>query len=92
MREAHSYRHLVVHSPSHGLNTCEPRKKPLFIVGFYESVSSGLGHDRQHASSASCVSPQYVSHGASISSSYKTLGDACLFADGTTCSFIEMSF
>jgi hypothetical protein len=84
MRQTRSSRHLVVHSPSHGMNTCEPRKKPLFTDGFYHSFSSDLGHDHGHASSASCVGPWHVSHGACIGSSYKTLGDACLFANGTT--------
>jgi hypothetical protein len=50
------------------MNTCEPRKKPLFIYGFYDS-SSELGHDHGHASSASCVGPRHASHDASIASS-----------------------
>jgi hypothetical protein len=74
---------LNVHSLSHGMNTCEPRKKPLFIYGFYDS-SSELGHDHGHASSASCVGPRHASHDASIGSSHKTLGDVCLFSLGTT--------
>ena len=70
MRQANSFRHLVVYSPFHGMNTCEPRKKPLFIDGFYDSFSSGLGHDHVHASSASCVGPRHASHDASIGSSH----------------------
>jgi hypothetical protein len=84
MRRACSSIPLNVHSLSHGMNTCEPSKKPLFIDGFYDSFSSGLGHDRGHASSASCVGPRHASHDASIGSSHKTFGDACLFANGTT--------
>jgi hypothetical protein len=64
------------------MNTCEPRKKSLFIDGFYDS-SSGLGHDHGHASSASYVGPQHASHKASIGSSHKTWGDVCLFSLGT---------
>ena len=84
MWRACSSKTLVVHSPSHGMNTCVPSKKPLFVDGFYDSFSSGLGHDCGHASSASCVGPQHDSHDASIGSSHKTLGDVCLFAHGTT--------
>jgi hypothetical protein len=56
MQRAHSSRPLIAHCPSHDMNTCEPRKKPIFTDGFYDS-SSGLGHDCGHASSASCVGP-----------------------------------
>jgi hypothetical protein len=83
MRRARSSRPLNVHSLSHGMNTCEPRKKSLFINGFHDSFSSGLGHDHGHASSASCVGPRHASHDASIGSSHKTLGDVCLFSLGT---------
>jgi len=54
MRRAHSSRPLIGHCTSHDMNSCEPRKKPHFTDGFYDSFSSGLGHDRGHASSASC--------------------------------------
>ena len=80
LRQAHSSRKVVVHSPSHGMNACAPSKKPLFVDGFYDSFSSGLGHGRGHPSSASCVGPRHASHGASIGSSQKTLGDVCLFS------------
>jgi len=46
---------LVVHSPSHGMNTCEPSEKPHFIDVFYDSFSSGVGHGRGHASRDACV-------------------------------------
>ena len=36
------------------MNTCEP-KKMCFFDGFYDSFSSGLGHDRGHATSASLL-------------------------------------
>jgi hypothetical protein len=84
MRRAGSSRPLVVHCPPHGMNTCEPKKKPLFTDGFYDSFSSGLGHGCGHASSASCVGPRLASHDASIGSSHKTLGDVCLFAHGSS--------
>ena len=67
MRRACASRPLVVHSPSHGMNTCEP-KKAHFIDGFYDSFSSELGHARGYASSASCVGPRHASHGASVGS------------------------
>ena len=54
MWRACSSKTLVVHSPSHGMNACVPSKNPLFIDGLYDSFSSELGHDRGHASSASC--------------------------------------
>jgi len=57
MWRAHSSRPLIGHCTSHDMNSCEPRKKPHFTDGFYDSFSSGLGHDRGHASSASCVGP-----------------------------------
>jgi hypothetical protein len=79
MRQARSSMPLNVHSLSHGMNTCEPRKKPLFIDGFYDSPS-GLGHDRGHASSVSCVGPRHASHDASIGSSHKTLEMFPLFS------------
>jgi len=84
MWRACSSKTLVVHSPSHGMNTCVPCKKTLFVDGFYDSFSSGLGHDCGHASSASCVGPQHDSHDASIGSSHMTMGDACLFAHGSS--------
>ena len=46
---------MVVHSPSHGMNTCEPSEKPHFIDGFYDSFSSGVGHGCGHASRDACV-------------------------------------
>jgi hypothetical protein len=82
---------LNVHSLSHGMNTCEPRKKPLFIDGFYDS-SSRLGHDRGHASSASCVGPRHASHDASIGSSHKTLGDVSSFLLVPLILLLEPSF
>ena len=83
MRRARASRPLVVHSPSHGMNTCEP-KKTRFIDGFYDSFSSGLGHDRGHVSSACCVGPRHVSHGACVGSPLRPLGHRCLFASGST--------
>jgi hypothetical protein len=38
------------------MNTCEP-KKARFVDGFYDTLSSELGHARGHASSVSCVGP-----------------------------------
>ena len=73
----------VVHSSSHGMNTCEP-KKARFVDRFYDSFSSELGHARGHASSASYVGPRHASHGACVGSSPKTSGDLCLFARGST--------
>jgi hypothetical protein len=84
MRQAYSSRTLIVHCPYHDVNTCEPRKKPHFTDGFYDSFSSGLSHDRGHTSSASFVGPQHASHDASFGSSHKTLGDVCLFTRDTT--------
>ena len=46
--------------------------------------SSGLGHDRGHASSSSCAGPRHGSHGACIGSSLKTSRDRCLFANGSS--------
>ena len=83
MRRACASRPLVVHSTSHGMNTCEP-KKARFIDGFYDSFSSELGHARGYASSASCDGPQHASHGASVGSSHKTSEDHFLFARGST--------
>jgi hypothetical protein len=56
MWRACASRPLVVHSPSHGMDTCEP-KKAHFVDGFYDTLSSELGHARGHVSSASCVGP-----------------------------------
>ena len=83
MRRACASRPLVVHSPSHGMDTCEP-KKAQFVDGFYDSFSSELGHDCGHTSSVSCDSPQHASHDASVGSSPKTSEDLCLFARGST--------
>jgi hypothetical protein len=47
---------LVVHNPSHGMTTCEP-KKARFVDEFYDTLTSELGHARGHASSVSCVGP-----------------------------------
>jgi hypothetical protein len=77
-RRAGASRPFVVHSPSHGMNSCEP-KKAQFVDGFDESFSTELGHARGHASSASCVGPRHASHGASVGSSPKTSWDHCLF-------------
>jgi hypothetical protein len=41
MRRAGDPRPLVVHSPSHSMNTCEP-KKAQFVDGFYDTLSSEL--------------------------------------------------
>jgi len=65
-----SSRPLVVHRTSHGMNTCEPSKKPHSIDGFYDS-SSGVGHGRGQACSAPFVGPHYSSHGALDGSSFK---------------------
>ena len=83
MRQARASRPSVVHSPSHGMNTCEP-KKTCFIDGFYDSFSSGLGHDCGRASIASFVGPRHGSHGVCAGSFLKTSGDHCLFANGST--------
>ena len=86
MGRACASRPLVVHSPSHGMNTCDP-KKARFVDGFYDAFSGELGHDRGHASSSSCVGPRHASHGACcVGSSPKTVGDHCLFARSSTCS------
>ena len=84
MRRARASRPLVVHSPSHGMNTCEPSKKPHFVDGFYESFSNGLGHNRGHTSIACHIGPQSDSHGACVGSFLKTSRDHCLFACGST--------
>ena len=55
------------------MNTCKP-KKAQFVDGCYDTLSSELGHDRGHASSAFCVGPRHASHGASIGSSPKISG------------------
>ena len=68
------------------MNTCESNKKPHFVDGFYDSFSSGLGHDRGHASSSSCAGPRHGSHGACVGSSLKTSRDHCLFANSSSCS------
>jgi len=83
MRRARASRPLVVHSPSHSMNTCEP-KKLHFIDGFYDCFSSELDHVRGHASSASCVGPRYASRDACVGSSLKPSGDHCLFAIAST--------
>lgn len=90
IRRARSSRILVVHSPSHGMNACVPSMKLFFIDGFYDSYS-GLGHDRGHASNASCVGPRLASCAASIGSSHKTLGDVCLFSLGTAILLLKLS-
>jgi hypothetical protein len=69
---------LVVHIPSHGMNTCEP-KKPRFVNGFHDTLSSELGHARRHASNVSCVGPRHASRGARVGSSPTTLKDLCFF-------------
>jgi len=84
MRRDRASRPLVVHSPSHGMNICEPSKKPHFIDGFFDSFSSGLGHDHGHVSSACCVGPRHVSHGACVGSPLRPSGHRCLFASGST--------
>ena len=83
VRRAGASRPLVVHSPSHGMNTCEP-KKARFVDGFYDTLSSELGHDRGHASNAFCVGPRHASHGASVGSSPKISGGHCLSTCGST--------
>ena len=85
MGRAGASRPLVVHGPSHGMNTSEP-KKAQFVNEFYDSFSSELGHARGHVSSASCDGPRHASHDASVGSSPKTSGDFCLLARGSTCS------
>jgi hypothetical protein len=62
---------LVVHSPSHGMNTCES-KKERFVDGFYDTLSSELGHARGHAFSVPCVGPRHASRGACVGSSPTT--------------------
>jgi hypothetical protein len=56
MRHASASRPLVVHSPFHGMDTCAP-KKAQFVDGFYDTLSSEIGHAHGHVSSASCVGP-----------------------------------
>lgn len=84
MRRVRSSRPLVVHSLSHGMNTCEPSERPRFVDGFYDSFSSGIGHVRGHASSASSVGPRHVSHGAYDGPSSTPSGGHCLFAGDCT--------
>jgi hypothetical protein len=79
MRRACASRPLVVHRPSHGMNTCEP-KKAYFVDRFYDTLSSELDHARGHAYSASCVGPWHVSCGFRVGSSPTTSKDLCLFA------------
>jgi hypothetical protein len=74
---------LVVHSPSHGMNTCES-KKAHFVDGFYDTLPSELDHARGHGSSASCVGPRHVSHGVRVGSSPTTSKDLYLFVYGST--------
>ncbi|KAG2556317.1 uncharacterized protein LOC120685695 [Panicum virgatum] len=50
-------RPLVVHSPSDGMSTRVPSKKPRFIDGFFDSFSSGFCRVRGHASNASRIGP-----------------------------------
>jgi hypothetical protein len=83
MRRACAFRPLVVHSPSHGMNTCES-KKAHFVDRFYDTLSSELDHARGHASSASCVGPRHVSLGVHVGSSPTTSKYICLFAYGST--------
>jgi hypothetical protein len=66
IQRACASRILIVHSPSHGMNTCEP-KKAHFVDGFYDTLSSELDHARGHASSVSCLGPRHVSHGVHVS-------------------------
>jgi hypothetical protein len=83
MRRACASRPLVVHSPSHGMNTCEP-KKAQFVDEFYDTLSSELGHARGQVSSLSCFGPQHASRGACVASSLMTSRDLCLFACNST--------
>jgi hypothetical protein len=76
-------RPLVVHSPSHGMNTCEP-KKAQFVDRFYDTLSNELDHARGHASSASGVGQRQDSRGVHVGSSPTTSKDLCLFAYGST--------
>jgi hypothetical protein len=71
-------RPFVVRSPSHGMNTCEP-KKARFVDGFYDTLSSELGHAHEHAYSVSYVGPRHASCGACVGSSPMTSKDFCLF-------------
>jgi hypothetical protein len=71
-------RPFVVRNPSHGMNTCEP-KKARFVDGFYDTLSSELGHAHVHASSVSCVGPRHASCGACVGSSPMTSKDFFLF-------------
>jgi hypothetical protein len=66
------------------MNSCEPKKKSKVVDSFYDSFSSGVGHDRGHASRSSWFGPRHVSHGAFDGSLSKTLGDLGLFASGST--------
>src|SRR5579859_7298789 len=46
LRRVRFSRPLDVHSRSHGMNTCVPKKKSQFVDGLFDSFSSGVGHDR----------------------------------------------
>jgi hypothetical protein len=83
MRRAGDPRPLVVHRPSHSMNTCET-KKAQFVNGFYDTLSSELDHARGHASSAPCVGPRHVSRGVRVGSSPTTSKDLCPFAYSST--------
>jgi hypothetical protein len=54
------------------------------VDGFYNTLSSELGHARGHVSSLSCVGPRHASRGACVGSSLTTSRDLCLFACGST--------
>ena len=84
MRRVHASRPLVVHSPSHGMSTRVPSKKPRFIDGFFDSFSSGFCRVRGHASNASRIGPRHASRDACVGSSSRPSGDHCLFANENT--------
>jgi hypothetical protein len=77
MRRARASRPLVVHIPSHGMNTFEP-KKAQFVDRFYDAFSSELVHARGQVSSLSCVGPRHASHSSCVGSSPMTSRDLCL--------------
>jgi hypothetical protein len=65
------------------MNTCEP-KKAQFVGGFYDTLSSELGHARGHVSSLCCIGLRHASRGACVGSSPTTSRDLCLFACSST--------
>jgi hypothetical protein len=82
MRRACASRPFVVRGPSHGMSTCET-KKAQFVDGFYDTLSSELGHARGHVYSLSCLGLRHASYGACVGSSM-TSRYHCFFVCGST--------